>query len=546
MEPMTYQARGCEAIADGLHDSGVELVIASPGYRNAPLLYALERHPGLSVTMIIDERTAGFVALGAARSSGRPVALACTSGSAGGHYLPALMEAKNCGIPLIAVTADRPMELQRIGANQTIEQTNFYADFVLAKDAFEFSSDKDEDAKDVSRTIRARVCAVAERASRSGGPVHFNVRLRKPLAPKEGFEGPKDQKVRKFPPKVLADREASQKIASFMASCSQGVIVDGPTFGPRVPKHRERLCRLSRESGWPILADALAPTNGATEALGLRALWLSQLPVALSPQKILWFGRAPTSKVFDQWLGRTTAEVLHVHQSEHVLDNSGVSRRLFANAECVPEELELTPVNDWRQAWQEHVQQGVDWHRQQSRTPRWEAQIIQELLDRWPHRWVHVGNSTAIRDVDSYIRPPKRTRFLGNRGLSGIDGTLATAWGETIGLGEPVLVIVGDVTFAHDVGTLFQIPKSCPIAIAVLDNDGGRIFTGLPVAKLPEFRSHYLTPPSLDIKAIATAAGFAIEDALPTEIQPRTCYQFKVDPKNAHGERNLAMAAGKK
>ena len=107
-------------------------------------------------------------------------------------------------------------------------------------------------------------------------------------------------------------------------------------------------------------------------------------------------------------------------------------------------------------------------------------------------------------------------------------------------------MIVGDVTFAHDVGTLFQIPKSCPIAIAVLDNDGGRIFTGLPVAKLPEFRSHYLTPPSLDIKAIATAAGFAIEDALPTEIQPRTCYQFKVDPKNAHGERNLAMAAGKK
>ena len=556
---MNAQALGCEAIAKAMATCGVTRVIASPGYRNAPLLYSLERRPEIEVTMVIDERTAGFVALGVARATGQPVVLSCTSGSAAGHYFPALMEAKESGLPLIALTADRPMELQRIGANQTTDQVALFDSVAAYSDSIEFANLEEVETfsgvssagTKASQAVFSRVQSVCQNALRSMAPAHINVRLRKPLendiADVPVAIGPDDFVVSNG----LTDPNAKNEIEKFVTGAPKGIIVDGPPFGSSPPNHRESLCLLSRKTGWPILSDILAPTAGAKESLGLRPLWLSTIPSDLQPDKILWFGRAPTSTQFLRWLSAMSTETLHVHRAAHALDTSGLSKRVYGDVDSIPASLLSSSSPGaaptaaraaWSEGWQNHAKRGLDWHRRQSKTHTWEAGRIQDVLDRWPFRFVHLGNSTVVRDIDDYVRTPPRLRFYGNRGLSGIDGTLATAFGEALAFNEPHLAIVGDVTFAHDIGSLFQIPKGLPLAIAVIDNGGGQIFSSLPVSKLPEFESHYLTPPNLDFRAIANAAGFSYENALPEQIQPRSIYHVKIDYVRANSDRKSSTA----
>jgi len=235
------------------------------------------------------------------------------------------------------------------------------------------------------------------------------------------------------------------------------------------------------------------------------------------------------------------AEVLHVHTGRTSLDPMCVAERVVGDARVLADNATgSAPDRDWEAAWARQAERARAWHRLQSPEEKWEVPLLQCLLDSWPHRFVHLGNSRVVRDVDAHVLCPSRIRFLGNRGLSGIDGTLASAWGAAMALGQPLLVVTGDVTFAHDVGSLFSLPSDVPLSIAVLDNAGGQIFSGLPVSRVPEYEKHYVCAPTLDVRRVAAAAGFEFRSEISGSVAARTVYRLQVDPEESNAYRRRA------
>ena len=522
------QTLWAELVATTLADAGVMRCVISPGSRSTPLVAALANEPRLALVTLIDERAAAFFALGAARATGVPVALVCTSGTAAAHYLPAIIEASQADVPLLAITADRPPELQGCGASQTIDQVKLYGGFVRGAIDLGAPSEGELALRAVRRKL---VQAITLARGPRPGPVHVELPLRKPLEPAAPstdreralarLAGQLAGPLRLAPPRLAADQAAIAALAEAIAAEPDGVIVAGAmpaSFAAAA------VFALAARAGYPLVAEAGSQLRFGPRPAGVvfvdhvDVIPAAALPV---PRLVLQLGSEPVAAAWPAWSARllaagTSRWVLAGH-SWHDADSSArgvllgeVTAALEAVDHALRDALPTARVadNDWARleaCAARAIDAALDAH------PRSEAAVLRAAIAAVPPgAAIQLGNSLPIRVIDQVCSGGPAHPVLTQRGAAGIDGLIASAAGATCA-GHPVLLVLGDVSFAHDLGGLLAARcAAAPLAILVIDNRGGQIFAGLPIARASQgaaFERHWLTVPDLDPTAIATALG---------------------------------------
>jgi 2-succinyl-5-enolpyruvyl-6-hydroxy-3-cyclohexene-1-carboxylate synthase len=490
------------AFVDELHRGGVSGACTSPGSRSTPLVLTLAHDGRVPVTSHVDERSGGFFALGLAQASGRPAVLACTSGSAAGNYLPAVIEAAEAGVPLLVLTTDRPPELREVGAGQTIDQLKLYGSF--AKWFFEVGTHAATPAR--LRWIRQLACrALAEATSGRPGVVHLNFPLREPLILEQPLEGsPQDGGRPDGAPwtrVAAAPREAEPLRDWLRAHSRHGVVVAGRGADGAAA------ARLAESLAWPLLADPLsgARRGGAAVAHYDALLRDGAWAAGVAPECVLRVGDLPTSKPLRQWLAGLDVPQLALAPAGRWPDPDAALTDVLALDPAALDAIdEVWPVDaDARAAAAIAATLGdLD-----------EPGVARALATATPAgATVVIAASMPIRDVETFwpvADPPPRA--IANRGANGIDGTISTAYGVAAAAPDaPTFLLIGDVAFAHDLGSLLaSVRTGAPLTIVVVDNAGGGIFDFLPVGRSgdPAYAEHVLTPTGLEIERAAALYG---------------------------------------
>jgi 2-succinyl-5-enolpyruvyl-6-hydroxy-3-cyclohexene-1-carboxylate synthase len=519
---------GLRAFADELARCGLREACSSPGSRSTPLVLSLAREPRIRTTSHIDERCGAFFALGLAKASGLPVAIACTSGTAAANYLPAVIEAHEARVPLLVLTADRPPELRDVGAGQTIDQVKLYGSAVK----WYLEVDDQPATAERMRWLRQLACRAFWTAlDGRPGPVHLNFALREPLVlddplPDEepgggGREGARPWVTRPrtslAPAPALLDGLQAQLDRSPRALIVAGRSERDPALGPA-------LADLADRRGLPLLAEPLSGARrGAAAVAHYDALLRDDVfAAAHAPELVLRFGDLPTSKPLRQWLHGLDALQIAFDSEAAWQDPAGrVGTIVTADARLVAQELagrvrrprrEREWLDGWRRA--DRAAAGAIAGALEGLS---EPRVAAELGVRLPAAaTLVVGSSMPVRDVETFFPvrddPP---RVLSNRGANGIDGTVSTAFGVAAAAPGPVVLLTGDVALAHDIGGLLAARRlGLALTIVVLDNDGGGIFDFLPVAREgADFETHVATPHGLDFAHAAALYGCGFERA---------------------------------
>lgn len=517
-------------LVESLVATGLEHVVLSPGSRSTPFAWAFGTHPRLTRHVLVDERAAAFFALGLARVTGKPPLLLCTSGSAGANYFPAVVEASLAHLPLLVLTADRPLEVQGASAAQTIDQVKLYGDHARA--FFDLGA---PEAQSSVLAALPRVVSQAYARSRfpEPGPVHLNARARKPLEPSAPVTAAERELAahvdallargvtRVSTPSTLPDATAIERLATRLARAERGVIVCGPA-PVYATDAGAALGELSERLGMPVYAEATSQLRFGAHALpGADGLeWLLRTPTRreLGFDLILRFGAPPTSSGLEPLLAERGPVELHVVAEYGFPDPNNTARSLtFGSTAAVASALVAALANHRTSAAQldfraslaranERVWQSVERH--VARGPELtEATAVRAAVAAVPDGGLLVvGNSLPVREVDAFLPgAARRIAVASQRGANGIDGLVAGAAGAARASGTPTLLLLGDVSFAHDLGGLAaaRLVKS-PFVVLILDNDGGRIFEQLPAARLfgdaGEHAELWLTPPGLDVR----------------------------------------------
>jgi 2-succinyl-5-enolpyruvyl-6-hydroxy-3-cyclohexene-1-carboxylate synthase len=537
MDPTNRNTALASAMVEELARCGVRRAAVAPGSRSTPLAVALWRQPAIEVTVLIDERSAGYFALGSALATRVPAAVLCTSGTAAANLHPAICEADEAGVPLIALTADRPPELRGIGAGQTIDQLKLYGDAVRW-----FCEVGTHEADDEGllhfRSVACRAYAAAAGDPRPG-PVHLNLAWRDPLAPLP-VEGdvtatePLALEGRGERPLVAVARPPAQpegalmdELAERLASAPRGLIVAGRQPDPGLA---EPVGELAAAAGYPILAE---PTSQLRRGRHDRSLVISAYdPIArarsreLEPDLIVRVGDMPTSKALRLWLA-SLPELRQV-----VLDPQGSWREPTRRAETLvradpaavaaeigsrlkaaaaaPERAEARWPSAWRAAdaaARSALEDELADSRRLTEPGAWRA-LAAVLADG---DVVLAASSMPVRDLETFLPAgPEAVRFLSNRGANGIDGLVSTAAGAAGG--GRAWAVLGDLAVVHDLGGLAALRAAPGLRLLVLDNGGGGIFHFLPQAEAmapDEFEALLGTPSPIDLGRAAELFGLS-------------------------------------
>jgi 2-succinyl-5-enolpyruvyl-6-hydroxy-3-cyclohexene-1-carboxylate synthase len=519
------------AFAEELARGGLRHAVVSPGSRSTPLALALWRAPEIEVTVIVDERSAGFFAVGAAQASGEPVALLCTSGTAAANYHPAVCEADESALPLLVLTADRPPELRGIGAGQTIDQVKLFGS------AVRWFCEVGTHAADDDGLLHYRSVACRALASARGeirpGPVHLNLPWREPLAPVavEGAVTATDPLAlggrgggRPLTAVTRVDLEPSafllDEVAKHLSEAISGVIVAGRQ---RDPELREPLAHLARVTGFPILAEPTSQMrcgpHDRSHLVSTYDLLLRDERFARSvvPDLVLRFGEMPTSKPLRTWLAASGAD-------EIVVDPRGgwndPGRRAAALLRADPTEL----ASGWAARLEKAGGRGEPAAWLDAEAAAHDA-IATALEAKGPitepalhlalghaHRdgdLVYTASSMPIRDQEAFLSPDETDAlFLCNRGANGIDGLISSGIGAAHASGRPTTIVTGELGLLHDIGGLAALREvATPVRIVVIDNGGGGIFHFLPQESAmagEEFEALLGTPRPVDVAKAAT------------------------------------------
>ncbi|WP_035994436.1 2-succinyl-5-enolpyruvyl-6-hydroxy-3-cyclohexene-1-carboxylic-acid synthase [Leptolyngbya sp. KIOST-1] len=526
---------------------GLETAVISPGSRSAPLTLALAQHPDVEVVPVLDERSAAFFALGVARRTGLPVALVCTSGTAGANYYPAVIEAKESRIPLLLLTADRPPELRDCASGQTIDQQRLFGSFPnwYAELAVPVATEP------MLRYLRQTLGQAWGRSLYPvPGPVHLNCPLRDPLAPMadDSAVGLKQVLDEGFLATVAAPARTAGEyslavtpLLEIWRTCDRGLIVAGPAQPVEPLAYCKAVAALAAYLGWPVLAEGLSPLRQAALlnpylvstydlALG-EPEGVAQAAQALVPEQVIQMGPLPTSKRLREWLQTTQPR-------RWVIDPLGANLDpLHGPATAVP----LAPEN-----------LGSAIATLQPRPPKWSTDQGSPYLQQWltlERRLRHhldtalggleesfegkvpwllarclpsgtplvIANSMPIRDVEWFWPPGDRAlRPYCNRGANGIDGTLSTALGIAHG-GPPTVLLTGDLALLHDTNGWLSLPRlRGHLSVVVINNRGGGIFERLPIATASApgdtwFEDCFTTPQTVDLSRLCAAYGVNYE-----------------------------------
>ena len=578
MTPTTDTYALLRALVDELARCGMRAACTSPGSRSAPLVLSLAQEPRLRCFSHVDERCSGFFALGLAKASGLPVAVACTSGTAAAELLPAAIEAREARVPLLLLTADRPAELRENGAGQAIDQLELFGS--AAKWFFEVSVHEAGDEQ--LRWMRTLACraywtALADRP----GVVHLNFPLREPLVadiePSQDTSGRADgrpyvSRPVRPPVGIGAGGEQQLLLSELVAGARRGVIVAGRE--ERQDGMGEAAARFADAAGWPLLAD---PLSGARQGAAAIAHYDALLrddafAASLAPDLILRVGDLPISKPLRTWLAGLSdvrqlaldpegawQDPASVVSDSLALDPAATLRQL-AGAQAAPAAPPEDGERDWLAAWRSADERaaeailGVLGNDDLS-----EPAVAAELGVLLPEQaTLFVASSMPVRDIETFwpVRPHP-PRVLCNRGANGIDGIVSSAFGTAAHGAGPVVLLIGDVALAYDIGGLLAATRlRLKLTIVLLDNAGGGIFDFLAVsdasmARAPEphagefdgadpsgftevaddiYTRHIATPTGLDFARAAGLYGLTHERAT-SSVELRAALERALSPQ---------------
>ncbi|MDA0329191.1 MAG: 2-succinyl-5-enolpyruvyl-6-hydroxy-3-cyclohexene-1-carboxylic-acid synthase [Gemmatimonadetes bacterium] len=528
-------------LADEFARCGVREVVIAPGSRSTPLVMAFARDGRFTTRVHLDERSAAFFALGVGKASGVPAVVITTSGTAVANVLPAVVEAGQRGVPLLVLSADRPHRLRDADANQAINQIGIFGSFVRA--FFEMAPPTSDDAAlRHLRGVAARAVGLSTGPDR--GPIHLNLPFDKPLEPLEvaggdasansGAAGRSGGEPFTALVQGLATLTTVQTEALVaLLGADRGVIVAGPTedaerLGPS-------LLALAAATGYPLLADPLSGARygpSATHAISGYDLFLRDEAIrgALAPDLIVRVGAAPTSTALQQWLLQNEGVCQIVVDANHRWLDHGATATHYVRADAAETVQRLAGAIDrggqghstsratWSAAWRtaERAATGAIEAAQGGGEEAHEGQILAAVLEAMPPGGsLFVSSSMPIRDLDAFGHArPEPLRVFANRGASGIDGVVSTAFGVASQRDGTTVCVIGDVAFFHDQnGLLWSREQDASVVFVLIDNDGGGIFHMLPIAgHEPDFTRYFATPHGIDPKHAAAAHGIDLTE----------------------------------
>ncbi len=547
MSQTTDTHRLLRAFVDELARCGMRAACTSPGSRSAPLVLSLAREPRLRCFSHIDERCAGFFALGLAKASGLPVAVACTSGTAAAQLLAPAVEAREARVPLLLLTADRPAELRENGAGQAIDQLKLYGS--AAKWFVEVELPPDP-AEAELRWIRSLACrAYARTLDGAPGAVHLNFPLREPLVSDEEPQDDRSGRSDGSPfVRVAAARGVSAPgerelapLRELIAHARCGVIVAGreERGGAGGTSIGVAAADLARAAGWPLLADPLSGARRGDHAIAHYDAIL-RVPAALAglePDLVLRVGDLPVSKPLRGWLASLAAtpqialdpegawqDPASVLTHNFALDPAAVLERLAA-------EHTAHADRDWAARWRAADELAAEAIGSviggAGLTEPAVAAELGALLGA--EATLFVASSMPVREIETFWPArPDPPRVLCNRGANGIDGIVSSAFGAAAASDGPVVLLIGDVALAHDIGGLLAAQRlGLKLTIVLLENGGGGIFDFLALATSPMarrdapaegvgegediFTRHVSTPTGIDFSRAAALYGLEHE-----------------------------------
>ena len=529
MDPTNRNTALASAFVEELARCGVRHAVLAPGSRSTPLAVALWRQPAIDATVLVDERCAGFFALGAAQATRRPVAVLCTSGTAAANLHPAVAEADEAAVPLLLLTADRPPELRGIGAGQTIDQLKLYGDAVRW-----FCEVGTHDADDDGLLhLRATACRAyaAARGEPRPGPVHLNLAWREPLAPVpvEGdvtatsplaLEGRGEAPLTAVPPSAAEPEPALlDELAARLAAAPRGLILAGRQSDPSLAAP---ITKLAAAAGYPILAEPTSQLRLGSHDRDLVVTAYDAIarvsPPSLAPDLVVRFGDMPTSKALRLWL----ASLERCRQV--VVDPAYGWNEPSRNAETIVrvDAASLaagvaTRLRDgdreraWADAWLAADGAAAE-------TIAAELSSLEKPTEPGLHaalggayrdgELVYTASSMPVRDQEAFLPSTEaNVLFLCNRGANGIDGLISSGVGAAHASGRPTVIVSGDLGLLHDLGGLAALSGTdAVVRIIVIENEGGRIFDFLPQAAAmdrAEFEELMITPRRLDLERVA-------------------------------------------
>ncbi|WP_038037470.1 2-succinyl-5-enolpyruvyl-6-hydroxy-3-cyclohexene-1-carboxylic-acid synthase [Thermorudis peleae] len=516
---------------DELARNGVQHLCFAPGSRSTPLVMQAARLGQLRLWDHLDERSAAFFALGMAKALHEPVALVCTSGTAAANFLPAIVEASASHIPLLVLTADRPPEVRDWGAAQTIDQIRLYGPFVK----WFVDVPLPEHHPEILRYARALAArAVMTARACPPGPVHLNFPFREPLIPatdgialhdgRQQTDDTNRPSVCGWPAVLMADPLAVAQVVERIRAHRRGLIIAGPQPDPQLGP---AIVKLASVAGYPILADPLSQVRAGphVDTLVLDAydalLRDETLRYLLRPDFVLRVGAIPTSKALWQFLeGQPAADHVLVDPAgwpdpshlAHELIQAPPTPFCQAVADALANNqppLDITWVKQWQEA--DRAARTALNAALAAMPEIAEPRLFFELAQLLPEgATLFVGNSMPVRDLDSFFPATTRSlRIVANRGVNGIDGVVSTALGVAAVSSEPVVLVIGDLSFYHDMNGLLAARRHALRAtIMLLNNDGGGIFSFLPQAAYPDhFELLFGTPHGLDFRHAAALYG---------------------------------------
>ena len=566
-EPDASSIQAARQLVADLIANGVCEFVLCPGSRSAPIAYALadaEQAGLLRLHVRIDERSAGFLALGLAKASGLPVAIAMTSGTAVANLHPAILEAHHSQVPLVALTADRPHELRGTGASQTTDQVGLFGLTVRFAADVPAPTGRATEMRDLS-TVVARAISAAQ-GVRTGypGPVHLNLAYREPLYPRIG-PGPVDatgasdgslgagdgaiaevrscdfaqdditgvidrdrgafdvSSLDRHRPRVIPSRVVHEADPHLPGDPARTVVVAGDGAGPNAGL-------LAAAQGWPLFAEPSSGATSPTSVTGYAALLnLPEFAPTAAIHQVMVFGHPTLSRSVDRLLARPDVAVTVV------APGSGPWNDATRNAALVIQGLDprwYQPIggeassflNDWLAASSSATDllkelTGVDKRRPLSEVDFASLSVARALVQATgANDALVVGSSNSIRDLDLVSGlDPMPGRMFANRGLAGIDGTVSTAMGVALVAADTTRALLGDLTALHDVGGLWRNPlePAAQLQIVVLNDDGGGIFHTLEhgslgassTAAAHKFERVFGTPHQVDLAAICAGYG---------------------------------------
>ncbi len=510
--------------------NGIFEFCLSPGSRSTPLAVAAAERDDIHATVHFDERGSAFRALGIAKATGRPAVLICTSGTAVANYYPAIIEAGQSATPLIILSADRPAELRECGASQTINQVAMFGSYLRL--SFDLLP-PDEQIK--PEFVLSTIDQVVYRSLNTpAGPVHLNCQFREPLAPlgaeqdySKYIESIRDWASRSSPytTNLNADRTVSDSnikpLIDAVQSSKRGVMIAGtlPAYLDVTP-----IVKLAEQWQWPLIADISSGTrftgceNSAVICHSDLYLRHEHTRTQISPDVVLQFGTSAISKSVMQYAATASTHYIVVaDRSDRVDPLHRLTCQISADPCALAKQLaaeSAIPVSDLLKNFSRYDEVAQQCLKAMSTTGEQELselQIVGEVFRlSAASRGMFLATSMPIREADSVARQSDTRLFVAaNRGVNGIDGTIASAVGFADGLGMPVTLLIGDIASLHDLNSLALLRQShLPVIIVILNNDGGGIFSLLPVASIPQhFEKFFATPHGCDFRNAAEMFG---------------------------------------